>query len=114
MWERALSTAATESEDLVGLTYQLGSKTSGCEVAASFDATWSRCRLSMVSGAYEYQSEWLDVSPLLARADMVRLLQEGLKRWHLLATSPYSKQRSSWTPLELTTLLFSLTENVLA
>lgn len=96
------------------MTWQLGSKTLGCEVAVNFDASWSRCQLSMVSGAYEYQSEWLDVSPQLERAVMVQLLQEGLKRWHLLATSPYSKQRSSWTPLELTTLLFSLTEHVLA
>lgn len=114
MWERAHLTAATESADLGGLTWQVGSENSGCVVAVNFDATWSRFRLSTVSGEYVYQSEWLDVSPLLEPVVMVPLLRAALGRWRLLALSPYSKQKPTWTPLELTMLLYNQIEHLLA
>lgn len=114
MWERALSTAGTENEGRAGTTLRIGSESCGCEAEVWCDAGSSRLRLSMVSGDYVYQSDWLAASPLLERAVMDQLLLEGLKRWHLLVSSPYSKQTPGWTPLALTTLLFSQIDHVLA
>lgn len=112
-WERQLSIPEMGSEDQAGTTLRYYSEKSQLEVVARYDSNLNLLVLSMRSGDYVYQSESLVASPLLERVATVQLLREGLERFLLLATLPYSKLESGWTPLELITLLHKQIEHLL-
>lgn len=114
MWEKQLSTAEMGNAVQDGTTLRVFSEKCQIEAVAQLDYTSNQLHLSMRSGDYVYQSESLVVSPLLDLVGTVQLLREGLERFLLLATLPYSKLESGWTPMELTTLLYKSLDHVLA
>lgn len=113
-WERQLSTPETENVVLDGTTLRVYSGKSQIEAVVVCDLTSSRLQVSMRSGDYVYVSEWLDVSPLYPAVGMVQDIRQDLERWLLLVSQPYTRQTSSWPPLELISLLYRQIERVLA
>jgi hypothetical protein len=114
MWERHHLTAGTESGDHPGTTLRCSCEKYRHELLVQYDATSNQLQVQMRNGEYEYQSEWLDVSPLLEPVGMDQLLQEGLRHWHLHVTSHSIEQWNGLTPVELITLLYRRIDHVLA
>lgn len=113
-WEKQHLTQVMESVALAGSTLRVYSARHDLEAVAGLDLSSNRLILSMRVGDYVYQSDWWEMSPLLERVGMAQLLREGLERWLLLATQPYSRQTPTWTPMELTTQLIRQIEHLLA
>lgn len=113
-WERQLSTAATGNGVQAGMTLICSSEKSRLRVEVEFDFVLNRLRVSMVNGAYEYASEWLDGPQSLQLSATDQAFRLALERWLLLATYVYSTQSSRCTPLESISLLYKTLEPFLA
>lgn len=114
MWEKQLSTQETVNAVQDGTTLVFWSEKWSLKAEARHDLSSNQWLLSMVNGDYVWQSDLLDVSPLLPLVGTVQLIREGLERWLLLATLHCTRQGKSLTPLESTTLLYTCLEHVLA
>ena len=114
MWEKEISTQATESEGRGGGTLTAYSVKHSLKVDIALGSSLNQCLVSVRYGDYEYASEWLELSPLLDRVGTAQLLREGLGHFLLHATLPYTKQQTSWPPLELISLLYKRIEHLLA
>ena len=114
MWERQHSTQEMGSVVQDGTTLRVCSVKSAKEAVAVFDFTSNRLQVSMRSGDYVYVSDWLELSPLCPAVDTVQATRQGLERWLLLVSQPYTRQTSDWPPLELITLLIKQIDAYLA
>lgn len=114
MWEKDPIAAGTGSAAQVGTTLRVCSVKYNLEAVGVLDLSSNRLLLSMRSGESVWQSEWLDVSPLLGRVDMAQLTRQGLERWLLLATLHCSRHKNGLSPLELASTLIAQLEHGLA
>lgn len=114
MWEKQHQTAEMGTEGRAGTTLRVCSEKSHKEVVAVLDYNLNRLSLSMRSGEYVYVSEWLALSPHCPAEHTAPDIRQGLERWLLLVSQPYTRQTSDWPPLELITLLLRQIDAYLA
>lgn len=97
-----------------GTTYSFSYGKSSYSLTVEQGSVWNLLRLSTTSGEYEYMSDWLELSPLLASQDMAPLLQEGA-RLFLARASLHSQGRGTvWKPLDIALALHQSFEHLLA
>lgn len=114
MWEKAILTPEMGKEDRAGGTLTVCSVKHRLRADIVLGSSLNQCQVSVLYGDCEYVSEWLELSPLLDRVGTVQLLREALGHFLLHATLPYTKQQTSWPPLELISLLYRRIEHLLA
>jgi hypothetical protein len=97
-----------------GSTLRVFSGKSHKEAVVVLDYSSNRLQVSMRSGEYVYVSDWLELSPLCPAVATAQAIRQGLERWLLLVSQPYTRQTNDWPPLELITLLVKQIDAYLA
>lgn len=115
LMERQLaSTRETGNEAQAGTTSTLHSRGSLVSLTVELGSSSIRLLVVSTSGDWEWQSDWLVVSTLLDTARIQEGAREGLRRWQLLAMSPYYKQKNGVEPLTLCCMTVKQFEHILA
>lgn len=114
MWAKQLLTQETENEDQAGTTVTYTCGMSTCKVEVEYASTSSRLRLSMVSGACAWSSEWLALSSRLPSEGTDQLIQEAARHLQVLCSLRSRGHVNGLTPLELASLMYQTHEHLLA
>jgi len=113
--ERQLaSTLAMESEAQAGTTFTQHSRGSLASLTVELVSSSIRLTVVLTSGDWEWQSDWLAVSTQLDTAHIQEGVRAGVRRWQLLAMSPYYKQKNGVEPLTLCCMTVKQFEHILA